>query len=187
MVNTRPDYPEEAFLERLDAATRGQEWAWREIYESLAGQVTGYLRVRGAAEPEDLASEVFLQVARNIRQFEGDETSFRSWVFVIAHRRLVDARRTLNRRPVVVEEPADPVGGDVEIEALDRISRSRVEALLGQLTEDQRDVLALRIVADLSLAETASIVGKEIGAVKALQRRAILSLKRLIDEGKVSL
>lgn len=187
MVNTRPDYPEDAFSERLDAATGGHEWAWREIYESLAGQVTGYLRVRGASDPEDLANEVFLQVARNIRQFEGSESSFRSWVFVIAHRRLIDARRTLNRRPVTVDEPADPIGGDVEAEALDRISSQRVEALLGQLTEDQRDVLALRIVADLPLAETARILDKEIGAIKALQRRAIHSLKRLIDEGKVSL
>jgi RNA polymerase sigma-70 factor (ECF subfamily) len=187
MANARPEQPRDSFSERLDAATRGQEWAWREIYESLAGQVTGYLRVRGAADAEDLANEVFLQVARNIRQFEGNEASFRSWVFVIAHRRLIDARRTLNRRPVTVDEPADPVGGDVEHEALDRISRVRVEELLGQLTDDQRDVLALRIVADLPLAETARILNREIGAIKALQRRAVHSLKRLIDEGRVSL
>ena len=60
----------------------------------------GYLRANGAPDPEDVLSEAFLQVARDIGGFEGDQESFRAWVFTIAHHRLIDARRRSARRPV---------------------------------------------------------------------------------------
>ncbi len=116
------------FETRLRAAKNGAEWAWGAIYRDLAGTVSGYLANRGAAEPEDLTSETFLQVARNISSFDGDESAFRSWVFVIAHRRLIDSRRARTRRPETITLP-DPtgggVGGDVEVEALNRLTTVR--------------------------------------------------------------
>ncbi|MEA1902727.1 MAG: sigma-70 family RNA polymerase sigma factor, partial [Actinomycetota bacterium] len=159
----------------------------QEIYMDLAGPIRGYVRSRGSKDPEDLASEVFLQVARNIAKFEGDAESFRSWVFVIAHRRLIDERRAKQRRPVITDDPVDPTGGNVEEEAIDQIGLNRVNEAMSHLTDDQREVLALRVIADLSLAETAKVLDKEIGAVKALQRRAVFALRRLVDEGRVSL
>ena len=98
------------FETRLRAAKHGAEWAWAAIYRDLAGVVSGYLANRGAAEPEDLTSETFLQIARNISTFEGDESAFRSWVFVIAHRRLIDSRRARQRRPETVNLSV-PAGG----------------------------------------------------------------------------
>jgi RNA polymerase sigma-70 factor (ECF subfamily) len=68
-------------------------WAFERLYADLAPVVAGYLRVQGAAEPEDLTSEVFLGVFTGIDSFEGSETQFRSWVFTIAYSRLVDERR----------------------------------------------------------------------------------------------
>src|SRR5690606_5119335 len=82
----------------LAAARRGDPEAWRRLYESVAGRVAGYLRTQGAEEPEDLTSEVFVAVVRNFSKFVGDEAQFRSWVFVIAHRRLIDERRRRARR-----------------------------------------------------------------------------------------
>jgi RNA polymerase sigma-70 factor (ECF subfamily) len=73
-----------------------------------------------------------------------------------------------------------------EDEALDRLGGDEVQALLGALTSDQRDVLLLRIVADLSLEETATVVGKRVGAVKALQRRGLEALRREIHAQGVS-
>ena len=81
------------FASVLEAAQAGAEWAWSRLYRDLAGPVLGYLRTRGAAEPEDLVGEVFLQVARNLGTFDGDYRSFRSWVFTVAHHRVVDERR----------------------------------------------------------------------------------------------
>ncbi|HLT95907.1 MAG TPA: sigma factor, partial [Acidimicrobiia bacterium] len=74
---------------RIERARRGDEAAWGEIYRELAGPVTGYLAGLGVTDAEDIAGEVFLQVARDIHKFEGTESSFRSWVFVIAHRRAI--------------------------------------------------------------------------------------------------
>lgn len=176
--------------ERIRNAKNGDESAWADIYSELAGPVTGYLRSRGAKEPEDLSSEVFYQVARDIHRFKGDESKFRSWVFVIAHRRLIDARRAEGRRPITVDEPVstkDISAGDVEREVMAQLSTAEVQIILDSLTDDQRDVLSLRIVADLTLEETASVMGKRVGAIKALQRRALASVKAQIDEGKVTL
>ena len=169
----------------LTAAKVGAEWAWAAVYRDLAGPVRGYFMARGAAEPEDLASETFLQVARDIRSFKGDEQGFRSWVFVIAHRRLVDAWRAAGKRPqsVPLDEPVmDVEGGNAEDEALDNISTSRVIATLSRLTEDQRAVLALRVIGGLSAEQTAEVLGRRAGAVRALQHRGLLALQHILAE-----
>jgi RNA polymerase sigma-70 factor (ECF subfamily) len=169
----------------LAAAKTGAEWAWATLYRSLAGQVTGYLRSRGATEPEDVASEAFFNVARAIHSFDGDESAFRSWIFVIAHRRLIDERRALSRRPSAVEHLSglknEPVGGNVETEAVERLITDDVLRVFEQLTDAQRDVLSLRVVAALSLEETARVVGRSVGATKALQRRALEAIRAKID------
>ncbi|HSJ84761.1 MAG TPA: RNA polymerase sigma factor [Acidimicrobiia bacterium] len=179
----------QSFESTLAAAKQGAEWAWAALYRDLAGPVTGYLASRGARDAEDLASETFLQVARNIQRFEGDEVAFRSWVFVIAHRRLIDWRRSLGRRPATVPITAhdrDHSGGDVEVEALDRVVTVELQVAFEKLTEIQRDVLALRIIGHLTLEETASVVGKRVGAVKAAQRRGLLALREHLDLERVT-
>ena len=74
--------------------------------------MTGYLASRGAHELEDLAAETFLQVARNIQNFEGGEEAFRSWVFVISHRRLIDVRRKRGRSPELSRYPTTTARGE---------------------------------------------------------------------------
>jgi RNA polymerase sigma-70 factor (ECF subfamily) len=173
----------------LGAAKGGADWAWEALYRDLAGPVTGYLASRRAPSPEDVAAETFLQVARGIHSFEGNEAAFRSWVFVIAHRRLIDTRRKAMREPNLVAFPADESGyqgGNVETEAMDRLVTAELEQALEALTDDQHDVLALRIIANLTLEETADAVGKRVGAVKALQRRGLIALRTHLDQGRVS-
>lgn len=177
------------FETTLNAAKEGAEWAWAVLYRDLAGSVTGYLASRGAREPEDLASETFLQVARNVHGFEGDEAAFRSWVFVIAHRRLIDSRRAQGRRPTTTRlsgEETEHPGGDVEDEAVDQLVTIELKAAFDKLTEIQRDVLALRIIGHLTLEETAEVVGKRVGAVKAAQRRGLLALHQHLDLERVT-
>ena len=101
------DVAPERFAALLEEARAGSESAWAEIYRDLAPAVHGYLRTSGAPDPEDTLSEVFLQIARDVPGFEGDERQFRSWVFTIAHHRLIDDRRAAGRRPPEVDTPAE--------------------------------------------------------------------------------
>jgi len=151
--------------------------------------VVGYLRAHGAREPEDLASEVFVAVVRGLAEFSGDETGFRSWVFVIAHRRLLDERRSHSRHPVgpAPSETLDTAVAGVEDQALANLSIEDIRVLLSRLSDDQRDVLLLRIVAGLTVEEVAEVVGKRAGAVKALQRRGLASLARTIAKQAIPL
>ncbi|MGH2722766.1 MAG: RNA polymerase sigma factor [Actinomycetota bacterium] len=177
----------------LAAASRGDQRALEELYRGLARGVLGYLRGHGAAEAEDLASETFVAMVRQLPRFRGDERSFRSWVFAIAHRRLLDERRRLSRRREHAVSPEELVGtladrstGDAEQEALSRLGTRWAHRAIAGLTLDQRAVLLLRVLADLSVEEVASALGKSRGAVKALQRRALLTLARQIDREGVS-
>ncbi|HUG87178.1 MAG TPA: RNA polymerase sigma factor [Actinomycetota bacterium] len=181
------------FEEVLRAAREGRERALESIYRDLAPAVLGYLRAQRAAEPEDLTSEVFVGVVRGLASFSGDAKSFRSWVFSIAHRRLIDERRRLARSR---EDPADPVElasgpaggaqGDVEAEGLARLGSRWAADLLDTLTDVQRTVVLLRVVADLSVRQVAEITGRSPGAVKTMQRRALLQLARRIEREGVS-
>ena len=174
---------EETFAGVLQAARAGQPWAFERLYADLAPAVAGYLRGQRAAEPEDLTSEVFLGVFRGLGSFEGGEAKFRSWVFTIAHRRLQDERRRLARRPRLAAIDPDLSllpGGDAEREALDALGELWVWRLSARLSADQRTVLLLRVVADLTAEEVAQVTGKTQGAVRALQRRALESLRRII-------
>jgi RNA polymerase sigma factor (sigma-70 family) len=173
--------PTERFDSLLGAAREGSDAAWQEIYGGLAPAVLGYLRANRSPDAEDVLSEVFLQVARDLARFDGDEGGFRSWVFAIAHHRLIDARRHFARRPVELSpEPPEPVGeaDDAAEEALARIGTEEVGRILGMLSTDQRTVLLLRVVGDMSIDDVAKAVGKRPGAVKALQRRGLAAVKR---------
>jgi len=181
------------FSEVLRAAQAGEHRALESLYRDLAPGVLGYLRGQGAAEPEDLASEVFVALVRHVRNFRGDERAFRTWVFSIAHHRLVDERRRLARRRSLTVDPAELAegpaaenGGDVEEEALARLGDRWVLEALSGLTPDQRAVLLLRVVAALPVADVAAILGKAEGAVKTLQRRALLRLARRMAREAVS-
>jgi RNA polymerase sigma factor (sigma-70 family) len=174
----------------LAAAQAGEERAWAALYDELSGRLLRYLRARGAREPDDLVGEVFVHLARGLGCFRGDEAALRGWAFLIARNRLLDEHRRGRRRPV---EPLDDVddralagGRDTEGEALARLGSARLHHLLDALTPDQRDVLLLRIVGDLSLEQVADALGKRVGAVTQLQRRALATLRRELEREGVS-
>ena len=87
------------FPELLAAAQAGHEWAWDRLVRSYGPAVLGYARSQGMAEPEELLGDVLVELVKGLRAFSGDEGNFRSWIFVIAHNRVVDARRRAGRRP----------------------------------------------------------------------------------------
>ena len=181
-----PEGPPPRPLAALVADARaGCPRAFEHIYRSLAGQVSSYLRWHRASDPDGLTNDVFVQVHRNLCTFEGDDHGFRSWLFTIAHHRMIDDRRRSNRQPAVQRDIAgdDEVGlGDVEEDAFASLAHDQVRDLVAVLSPDQRDVVLLRIVADLSVEDVARLLGKREGAVKALQHRALAALRRHLDD-----
>jgi RNA polymerase sigma factor (sigma-70 family) len=172
------------FDDVLAAARTGAAWAFEVLYRDLAPAVTGYLRLHGAVEPDDLASETFIGVFTGLSGFSGDEGALRAWVFTIAHRRLVDDWRRRSRRPQVVDDSdllAEQFGGDVEDDVFVRVGAETVQELCGGLPTDQRAVLLLRILADLTVEQVAQVMGRSEGSVKALQRRGLRTLRDRLE------
>lgn len=151
-----------------------------DVYRAYAPGVLGYLRSQGVADPEDVLGEVFLHVTRSLPRFQGDDDHLRRWVFTLAHHRIIDDRRRRARRPFVVDsevperaappgpEPADP----------------ELMSALQHLTEDQREVVLLRFIADLSIEEVAQLTNRSTGAVRSLQHRAMAQLARSISTAR---
>lgn len=170
----------------LAAASTGSAWAFDALYRHFVPSVVGYLRVQGASDPEDISSEVFLTAFKGLETFRGGDADFRAWLFSIAHHRVVDDRRQRSRRPTEVARTvpvADEVAAnDTEAAVLAALEAERITRLCRQLSADQRDVILLRLVADLSLDETARALGKTTGAVKALQHRGLQALKKVLVE-----
>jgi len=167
------------------AARAGQAWALTEIWQRYAATVSGYLRGRGAAEPDDLTSDVFLAVFERLQGFHGGDDDLRAFVFTVAHHKLVDELRRRSRRGESLPYDADSddrTAMSAESLALESLGEQRVYELLAALSADQREVVLLRVVADLSLEQTAQVVGKRVGAVKALQHRALASLRRVLEQ-----
>lgn len=160
-----------------------------QLYARYWNLVIAYLRGQGVVDPEDLASEAFVGVVRGLDNFEGDEAAFRSWVLVIAHRRLLDERRRHWRRPSDAVQPdrlhhiAEPGPmGRVEEEALDRVGTARVVAALDQLTDDQRTVVLMHTLGGLTLPQIAQALQKRLSAVKSLHRRGLAAAARTLGE-----
>lgn len=164
----------------LETARRGESRGFDELYNWLAGPVTGFARARGAHDPEGITNETFLRAFRSLHRFSGGRDQFRSYVFAIARNLLIDADRARRRRPTEVQvAPPETLVPAAEVVALDRAGDD-VAPILAHLTKDQRDVIALRIVADMSLDETAKILGRPVTAVKRLQARGLRRLQKEI-------
>lgn len=174
-----------AFEQLLAAARAGDAAAWTELYHEVAPLLIGYLRAQRLPDPEDVAGEVMLEVVRGLDRFQGPRSGFRSWVLAIAHHRLLDARRRDKRRPSTPTAPEElqppPARDDPEAETLSALGLGELEPVLDELTDDQRNVLLLRVIGDLPIAEVARITGKRQGAVKQLQRRAVEAMRRSLD------
>lgn len=168
------------------AAVAGDPAALEQVYRTLAPRVQRYLWARGADDPEGSTNDVFLSVFGKLDRLEGGSAGLMRFVFSVAHARYVDEVRRRTRRPVQVpydRAEDDRVSPAAETTALDALGTSRVRELLGRLGPDQGDVVAMRVITGLSLEETASAMGRSVGAVKQLQRRGLLALRDMMVDG----
>ncbi len=171
----------QSFETVLEAAKLGADWAWAVLYGEIAGPVMGYFRSRGVADPEGAAGDVFFELARAVDQFEGTEEAFRTFVFQVAYERLLVEKHNSRSRPrsVLADQVLDHLQRDMAV--MDRIASSGIPEELRRafevLSPAQRDVLSLRIVAGLSLEQTAQVIGSGMHAVKSLQRRGLAKVR----------
>lgn len=172
--------PPRSFDELLDAARAQEPAALAELWRRYSPLVAAYARARGSNEVDELVSEVFLALFGALGSFRGDEAGLRGMVFTIARRRLVDEHRRWSRR-VDTEPLPDHVDHafvpSAEEEVLAEHGAALARAWLDDLSPQQRDVLMLRIFGDLTTEQVAAVVGKRVGAVKALQRRGLEALR----------
>jgi RNA polymerase sigma factor (sigma-70 family) len=162
------------------AAVAGEPAGMRSVYEVLAPGIAGYLRSRGSEDPEGMTQDVFVALLPRLSGLRGGISGLRTLAFSIAHARLVDELRRRSRRPAgtTFDPDDDPrLTPSAEDHALAHLEDAETAKLLAGLSEDQRAVVALRVVGQLSLEETAEVIGKSVGAVKQLQRRGLLALR----------
>ena len=165
--------------EVVEKARRGDPSALTAVYEALAPGILAYLRNRGSRDAEGLTQEVFLQLLPRLRKITGGAAGVRSLSFTIAHSRLIDEFRRRSRSTELPYE-ADLDGrlhDSAEQQVIEQAGLHEITALLAKLGDEQKAVILLRVLGDLSLEETARIVGKSVGAVKQLQRRGLLALR----------
>ncbi|MFD5276015.1 RNA polymerase sigma factor [Pseudarthrobacter sp. NPDC058362] len=161
-----------------DAAGTDPAALFAVAYRSFAGPVLGYLKARGVDDPEAVTQDVFMAFYPMVEDLTGGLPGAKSLLFSIAHARLVDHYRRVDRRPRL--SPYDPqddhrTSPSAEEQAVE-LDGGAADLLRGLSTEHQ-EVLALRVVADLSIEQVAGIMGKSTGAIKQLQRRALQNLK----------
>lgn len=172
----------------LDGIERRDPDAVAACYEHLADPLFRYVLALGSswALAEDLVEDTFVELLEQAPRLEGGVSGLRAWLFRAARNNLLDARRKEIRRgdQVLDEQTAArrpaPGPGPEELTVLSG-EADAMRRLLEQLSPDQREVLVLRFVADLTGPEVAAATGRSVGAVKALQHRGVAALARLLE------
>jgi len=170
----------------VSRAQAGDEQAFARLYEEYFTKIYRYVVVRigNEMEAEDITQQVFLKALQSIGSFKWKGTPFSAWLYRIAHNQLVDyLRKTKRRTAVSIDEVTLAGDGDPQGEVEKKLDLKQLSGALQHLTESQRTVISLRFTSELSTAEVARIMGKNQGAIKALQHSAIVSLRKVLAQG----
>jgi len=170
----------------VSAAQDGDEDAFRLLYRTIQPGLIRYLWVQVGDVAEDVASETWLQVARDLRKFRGDAAGFRGWVVTIARHRAVDHVRHQRRLPPadgLLEEVAElQAPDDTAGSAIDAMSTRAALALIARLPRDQGEAVLLRVVMGLDAKTAAKVLGKRSGAVRTAAYRVLRGLAAYLEE-----
>ncbi len=168
-------------------ARQGDLAAVSELYNLHVDRIYQYVRYRTGDDltAEDITAEVFLRAIESLGSYNDQGAPFIAWLYRIAHARVIDFWRSSNRRQTAPLD--DPLLQDSLVETdeaieIDFLQHRLLWSALHRLTDDQQNVIVLKFMQGLSNAEIAQLIGKTEGAVKALQRRALESLARMLDE-----
>jgi RNA polymerase sigma-70 factor, ECF subfamily len=169
------------------AAQRGDEAAFRRLYHDVQPRLLRYLSALAGADAEDMASETWLQVTRDLHGFRGDVAGFRAWAARIGRNRAIDQLRRARRRPLAdvrADELTDLADRDLPEETvMARLAAAEAVRLIATLPPDQAEAVLLRVIMDLDAAQAGRVLGKRAGAVRTAAHRGLRTLaQRLADE-----
>ncbi|MFE5601325.1 RNA polymerase sigma factor [Streptomyces coelicoflavus] len=167
------------------AAQSGDETAFRTVYRAVQPRLLGYVRTLvGDHDAEDVASEAWLQIARDLERFDGDADRFRGWAARIARNRALDHIRMRGRRPVIGGDEAEltgkPAQSDTAGEAMEALATGSTLSLIARLPQDQAEAVVLRVVVGLDAKSAAETLGKRPGAVRTAAHRGLKRLAELL-------
>ncbi|MFB7912412.1 RNA polymerase sigma factor [Streptomyces sp. NPDC056061] len=167
------------------AAQRGDEDAFRTVYRAVQPRLLGYVRTLvGEPDSEDVTSEAWLQIARDLDRFSGDADRFRGWTARIARNRALDHLRMRGRRPATGGDESElserPAASDTADEAMEALATGDTMSLIAQLPQDQAEAVVLRVVVGLDAKSAAQTLGKRPGAVRTAAHRGLKRLAELL-------
>ncbi|MER5360277.1 RNA polymerase sigma factor [Streptomyces sp. NPDC002785] len=167
------------------AAQDGDEDAFRTVYRAVQPRLLAYIRTLvGDPDAEDVASESWLQIARDLDRFSGDADRFRGWAARIARNRALDHLRMRGRRPAIGGDESElserPAESDTADEAMEALATGRTMSLIAQLPQDQAEAVVLRVVVGLDAKSAARTLGKRPGAVRTAAHRGLKRLAELL-------
>lgn len=168
-------------------AQQGDAEAFRLLYRDIQPRLLRYLHALAGQDAEDIASETWLQVARDLPGFSGTYDGFRGWVATIARHRALDHLRRNTRRPPALALPAEDLAAwaataDTAQAALDAVATAGAVALIATLPPDQAEAVLLRAVLGLDAATAGHVLGKRAGAVRTAAHRGLKTLHRRLDD-----
>ncbi len=178
---------DEDFAETLSRARKGDDDAFRMIYRTMQPALLRYLRALVGSDAEDVASEAWLQIVRDLPSFTGGGDGFRGWAATIARHRALDHLRHQRRRPAAptpVEELLDVAGADDTAgHALATVSTDAAIAMIASLPRGQAEAVLLRVVIGLDVPTTAHVLGIRPGAVRTATHRGLRRLAEHLTVG----
>jgi RNA polymerase sigma-70 factor (ECF subfamily) len=164
-------------------AQKGDQAAFAEIYEEHQPAVYRYVyyRVGETSTAEDLTSAVFTRVVEKIDGYRYEGRPLLAWLYTIARNLVIDYHRRIEgSRVVPLDEQLMDDSSNVERAVEQRLTQSRLTSALGELTEEQRQVIILRFIEGMTCVEVGRMLDKSTGAVKALQHRGLAALARIL-------
>ena len=185
MTEVRPSPPGRDLSSLVAEAQQGDEGAFRELYRAVQPGLLRYLRGMIGDDAEDVASETWLQIARDLRTFRGQE-GFRAWAARVARNRALDHLRHCRRRPAVptpIEQLTElAAGDDTGARAAELMSTDVAISLIATLPRDQAEAVLLRVVVGLDAETAARVLGKRAGAVRTAAYRGLRRLAGQLDQ-----
>ncbi len=168
-------------------AQRGDPEAFRALYRDAQPRLLRYLHALVGDDAEDVASETWLQVTRDLAGFAGDYDGFRGWIATIARHRAMDHLRRHARRPPAIPVPAEyladrAAGDDTAEGAMETVSTGAALALIATLPADQAEAVLLRTVLGLDARSAAAVLGKRPGAVRTAAYRGLRTLAKHLEQ-----
>lgn len=181
-----------AFARALEEARSGRGSGFEWLWHRFSRQVTAFARFQGSEDPEGIANDTFAAAFGRIAVFSGDSSAFVNFVFSIARNKIADEHRKRRRRVVAavldrgaLDRNTAPIVASAETDALAVLTPETADALR-RLTPEQREIIFLRLVADMSLEAVAEVTGRSVGAVKAMQHRALASMRKEMSPEAIS-